>query len=87
MTCEDRLAGTVANWTDAERREFAEQFAEALTLELACGEGLPADYRRDLLRQECAKRSNAGAEEFLERVLGRLAYDDPLVALLGGANV
>jgi hypothetical protein len=71
--------------TPAEIKELAEQLAAAVMFELICGDGMPAWYRRDLLRQELASRSNAAAEDFLERVMGRLDDDDPMVELMGGA--
>ena len=43
---------------------------------------LPAEYRRDLLRQELSDLDNAAANDFLERALGRLGHDDALVVLM-----
>lgn len=50
--------------------------------EMICNADLPADYRRDLLRQELSTLDNATANDFLDRVLGRLGHDDPLVVLM-----
>jgi len=58
-----------------------EQFAQAIMFELVCGD-LPAWYRRAILRQQLAPMSNAAAEDFFERVMGRLDTEDPLVVLI-----
>lgn len=65
---------------------FADRFALALMVEFICSDGLPAWYRKALFRQEMATKSNADAERFLERVIDRVADDDPLAALLGWAS-
>jgi hypothetical protein len=84
MTHEDRIGRLAGALTEEERRAFADEFSRALTLELVCGDGLPADYRREIMRNELATLDNAAAEEFFERVMGRLDHDDPLVALMMG---
>ena len=53
-----------------------------LLLELICSDLLPAAYRRDLLRQESSTLDDTSANDFLERVFGRLDHDDPLVMLM-----
>ena len=52
-----------------------------LLLEFICSD-MTADYRRDLLRLELDTLDDATADDFLDRVLGRLDHDDPLVAAL-----
>jgi hypothetical protein len=64
---------------------MAAQLAHALTFALICGD-LPADCRRALLRHELATMDNAAAEEFFERVTGRLDYADPLIMLMQAAS-
>ncbi len=60
---------------------------ENLTLEFIVGSTLSADCRRALLRQELSTLDDAAAEDLLERVLGRLGYDDPLVALMATQQI
>lgn len=84
MTYEEEIARSVESWSEAELRAFADEFAQALAIELICGDGMPAEYRRALLRHELATMSDAAAEEYFERVMGRLDYDDELVVLMAG---
>ncbi|GEP61041.1 hypothetical protein [Reyranella soli] len=58
------------------------ELEKALTLELICGSALPADYRRDLLRRELENLPDSKANDFLDRVLGGIGHDDPLVVLM-----
>lgn len=84
MSCEEEIGRIVETWTEEELREFADQFKEALLVELVCGGGLPADYRRALMRQELAVRDDTAAEALAERIMGRLDHDDPLILLMMG---
>lgn len=68
-----------------EIRIFRDRLAAALVVELVCSDVLPAEYRRDIFRQEMRTADSATAEHVMERVMGRLDDADPLAAAMGWA--
>ena len=50
--------------------------------EFIVGSTLPADHRLALFRQEMSILDNDAADDLLDRVLGRLGHEDPLVLLM-----